>query len=783
MTSYIKFTPISGAKNDDPLCYLLEIDEVKILLDCGWSDKFNVNDLNNLKKIAKQIDAVLISHCDLPHLGAYPYARSQLGMTCPVYATVPVVNMGKMCMYDLHQSKTNEMEFKTFTLEHVDEAFDKITALRYSQPYALPGKCQGITITAYAAAHTIGGTIWKIKQDTDEIVYAVDFNHRKESHLDGTVLHSGGVVLDALTRPSLLITDALNAAAAHPARKERHAILFETIAKTLQSGGSVLLPTDSSARVLELSYLLDQHWIKNHLNYPLIMVTNTSYHTAHFAKSMLEWMSDDLTRHFSQTRENAFDFKYLRLCHKLEDLDNYQGPKVVIASNNSLETGFARDLFLRWMGQKEHDPTLNTLILTDRSESGSLARRLYNEWNETSSAQAPATGATSTIGGPRGREPIKREIEYRASLHLTVYKRVPLEGAELTEFEQAQREKAERDAAQAAIIARSKTIMEEDESDESDMDEADDTMEGLLGTQFDLYVRDQGRSGGFFKQAQSYRMFPYLERRKKIDDYGEAIQIEHYLKASDIDRINMEKALAEGEGANFSKDNADVTMEEPILPGKEEKPMKYITTEEDIDVHCKLCYVDLEGLSDGRSMKTILPQIAPRKLIIVHGLEQPTEELAQACKNTEQFTKEIFTPSVGEVLNVSAATNIYRVRLTDALVSSLQFSKLDDYELARVSGRIHFPTDSTTPSLDVDTSEKPSKWEPSVFVGDIRLSEFKRLLQAEGISAEFKGEGVLVCNDRVAVRKTGTGQLLVEGLLSPDYYKIRSLLYGQHAIL
>ncbi len=44
----------------------------------------------------------------------------------------------------------------------------------------ITGKCQGITITAYAAAHTIGGTIWKIKQDTEEIVYAVDFNHRKE---------------------------------------------------------------------------------------------------------------------------------------------------------------------------------------------------------------------------------------------------------------------------------------------------------------------------------------------------------------------------------------------------------------------------------------------------------------------------------------------------------------------------------------------------------------------------------------------------------------------------
>lgn len=47
-----------------------------------------------------------------------------------------------------------------------------------------------------------------------------------DSHLDGTVLHSSGMVLDALTRPSLMITDALNAAVVHPPRKERYAALF-----------------------------------------------------------------------------------------------------------------------------------------------------------------------------------------------------------------------------------------------------------------------------------------------------------------------------------------------------------------------------------------------------------------------------------------------------------------------------------------------------------------------------------------------------------------------------
>lgn len=98
-------------------------------------------------------------------------------------------------------------------------------------------------------------------------------------------------------------------------------------------------------------------------------------------------------------------------------------------------------------------------------------------------------------------------------------------------------------------------------------------------------------------------------------------------------------------------------------------------------------------------------------------------------------------------------------------------------------GRIHFPDDTTTPSLDVATGASEAEYEPTVFVGDVRLSEFRKILQAEGIQAEFKGEGVLVCNGHVAVRKTGTGQLLVEGLLSLDYYKIRSLLYSQHAIL
>lgn len=106
MTSILKFTPICGALAEQPLCYLLEIDELRILLDCGWNDSFDLNMLKPLAKIAPKgiefiqilvslvkqfrsifsklifshlsVNYVLISHPDMDHLGALPYAVSKL---------------------------------------------------------------------------------------------------------------------------------------------------------------------------------------------------------------------------------------------------------------------------------------------------------------------------------------------------------------------------------------------------------------------------------------------------------------------------------------------------------------------------------------------------------------------------------------------------------------------------------------------------------------------------------------------------------------------------------
>lgn len=77
------------------------------------------------------------------------------------------------------------------------------------------GKGYGITVTPLPAGHMIGGTIWKIQKSGEEdIIYANDFNHKKERHLNGCEL-------EKLQRPSLLIMDAFNASYQQARRRAR----------------------------------------------------------------------------------------------------------------------------------------------------------------------------------------------------------------------------------------------------------------------------------------------------------------------------------------------------------------------------------------------------------------------------------------------------------------------------------------------------------------------------------------------------------------------------------
>jgi hypothetical protein len=69
-----------------------------------------------------------------------------------------------------------------------------------------------------------------------------------------------------------------------------------------------------------------------------------------------------------------------------------------------------------------------------------------------------------------------------------------------------------------------------------------------------------------------------------------------------------------------------------------------------------------------------------------------------------------------------------------------------------------------------------------IFIGDVKLSEVKQALAAVGVPSEFRG-GRLVVGGSLVVRRDGPeGQLLMEGPLSDDYFKVRDVVYSQYNV-
>lgn len=91
------------------------------------------------------------------------------------------------------------------------------------------------------------------------------------------------------------------------------------------------------------------------------------------------------------------------------------------------------------------------------------------------------------------------------------------------------------------------------------------------------------------------------------------------------------------------------------------------------------------------------------------------------------------------------------------------------------------------PYLDVIPHTVDSAGHPAIYIGDVKLSNFRQKLHDCGFRAEFKG-GALIVNGTVALRReqsvgAGNPSIHIEGALSEDYFKVRELLYSQYHIL
>ncbi|KAG4282598.1 hypothetical protein FPRO06_09271 [Fusarium proliferatum] len=636
------FCPLQGALSDSPASQsLLELDGgVKVLVDLGWDETFDVEKLKEIEKQVTTLSLILVTHATASHLAAYAHCCKNIPQftRIPVYATRPVIDLGRTLIQDLYtsspaaattipQSSLTESAYsltqtattaqnlllQSPTNEEIARYFSLIQPLKYSQPHQpLPSPfsppLNGLTITAYNSGHTLGGTIWHIQHGLESIVYAVDWNQARENVFAGAAWlggagGGGAEVIEQLRKPTALICSSRGAdrTAQTGGRAKRDEQLVDTIKACVARGGTVLIPVDSSARVLELSYLLEHAWRTDAASDEGVLKTARLYlagrnmsSTMRYARSMLEWMDDSIVQEFEAFAEGQrkvngsndkkeggpFDFKYLRLLERKAQIARLlsQNPdnvstegRVILASDSSIEWGFSKDL-IKGLARDSR----NLVILTDKpglskTDKPSIARTLWDWWKERKdgvSVEQNANGENLEFVYAGGRELEIREAQRHA-----------LEGDELALYQQwlaTQRQlQATQQSGGAAGLEATADVVDDASSESSSDSEDEDGEQQGKALNVSTAIAQAGRKNVVLKDEDlginvlikkkgvydfdsrgkkgRERTFPIAIRRKRQDDFGELIRPEDYLRAEEKEEEGQDNTSMEAADDKLGK--------------------------------------------------------------------------------------------------------------------------------------------------------------------------------------------------------------------------------------
>ncbi|KAL8840596.1 MAG: hypothetical protein Q9170_001282 [Blastenia crenularia] len=635
------FTPLLGAQATTSASQsLLELDGgVKILVDVGWDEHFTASKLKTLERHIPSLSIILLTHAKTSHLGAFAhYCKNfPLFTQIPIYATTPVISLGRTLLQDIYSSTPLastvipadslaessyasgssptdagvQLLLQPPTSEEIAHYFSLIRPLKYSQPHeplpsAFSPPLNGLKITAYNAGHTLGGTIWHLQHGMESIVYAVDWNQVRENVLGRAawldVSGGGAEVIEQLRKPSALVCSSRGAEKVPLAggRKRRDDLLLDTIRATVAKGGTILIPTDTSARVLELAYLLEHVWRKEHSDdnsdspfksTKLYLASRNVGATMRYARSMLEWMDENIARELEideaaatnkkqhkrtdskqvSNRENEstaktvgpFDFKHLRLLERKKQVGRIlsaKGAKVILASDASLEWGFSKEIL-----EKIATDSTNLIILTEgrgkSSEVGAkpeenLGYLLWSWYQERRDGVALEPGADG--------QNLEQVHTGGRALQVKYAERVALEGRELLAYQQylatQRRLQNQLPIGSGSTLETAVDAVDDTSSTSSSSSEESDPERQGKALNTSAAVANLNRSKGgtnketlgvniLLRQPGVYdydvrgkkgreQMFPFVSKRRRADDFGDVIRPDEYLRAEERDEVD-----------------------------------------------------------------------------------------------------------------------------------------------------------------------------------------------------------------------------------------------------
>lgn len=739
----------------------LDSDGLNILFDVGWDQKLEPEILDALIAEIPQISLILLTHATVSHIGAFAYLRHKYPefRKIPVYATFPVIRLGQLLTLEVYRSCGICGPFDDVNIlknSEVESIFSEITPINYSQPLQLHKypALEHLTITAYNSGHSLGGTLWKVNDSIDSVIFAVDWNHARDAHLSGAFLEpKTGRVTKDLQAPSMLITSS-TVSQVMSLTKSRASFL-EKVKQVLDNDGTVLIPMSLSARMLELILVLDKFisQLKGENSglkrVPLICCSNYSKQTLYQASSMLEWMVSSIITEWQVQNESPFEAKNITFIQSPSELQSEKlspatGGRIILAPGECLEQGLSRQVFFEYIAEDEK----SALILTEPCFGNTLGFYLLDVTKEKDANSQILSGFTY-----RSEELLEGEALEKYN------KRIEIEKDEL-ELQEAQTKRNKE------LIDTSASAQNPSDSEDEDEDAVE------IIDQHDFIVTDKNND----------ILFPYVVKRKRKDDYGEAIPASLLKKKKDIKK---DAESAENADENYNK---DIEMKDEVVEEVVEAPIKIVTKEVNVTLRCKVEFADMNGITNRRSFEMVLKQMKPAKVCAMPGDSSICDWLNTQFEFFEVLDKQVYYPRTNFAVDVRIDANIplhwHNVSENYSVARVQGILELDSHEKAMRSSAMLIPESQAASNelTDVemtdthDNKDAFGRTEDGLTIGDLKLTNLRKELTSLGFKAEFKSQGMLVCNDKVSIQQLNDTEFLLEGEVNTDYYEVRKLM-------
>jgi len=366
---WVRIIGLGGWREVGRSSMLVETPKSKVLVDCGikaGATNSEVYPIFNTKEFDyNELDAIVVSHSHLDHLGAVPMLY-EYGYDGPLYLSVPTLDLATLLWFDFIDVMHKNTSSPLFTARGVKEAVKHAIPLEYGE---VSDVAPDVRLTLNNAGHILGSSTvhLHVGEGLHNILYAADLKYGRTTLLDPAFTNFQRV-------ETLIIESTYGGAEDNfPPKVEVERNLMEVVNRTMERNGICLIPAFAVERAQEVMAIL----IENGFQYP-IYLDGMIWDANGIFSAYPEYLGRNIQREVFSGNDPFTNTLFKRITTSQEREKVWDNRPCVIVSSSGMLVGGPVITHLQNLAEDSR----STLLFTGYQGEGTMGRRIQKGWKE-----------------------------------------------------------------------------------------------------------------------------------------------------------------------------------------------------------------------------------------------------------------------------------------------------------------------------------------------------------------------------------------------------------------